>query len=52
MEVRDDLFRIELIVFGSGAAQVQQVLGNLRREPIFEELGRWLTVDMDPINLR
>jgi primosomal protein N' (replication factor Y) len=52
MEFRDDLFRIELIVFGSGAAQVQQVLGNLRREPIFEELGRWLTVDMDPINLR
>lgn len=52
MEFRADLFRIELIVFGSGAAQVQRTLANLRREPVFEEIARWLTVDVDPVNLR
>ncbi len=52
MEFRADLFRIELMVFGSGPAQVQRTLVNLRREPLFEDITRWLTVDVDPINLR
>ncbi len=52
MEFRADLFRIELIVFGAGPTPVQRTLMNLRREPLFAEIFRWLTVDVDPVNLR
>ncbi len=52
MELRDDFFRIEIIVFGPFASNIQRALTQLRREPVFHELGRWLTVDVDPVNLR
>ena len=52
MEFQDDWFRIEFIMFGPIASNVQRTLTHLRREPIFQELSRWLTVDVDPVNLR
>jgi primosomal protein N' len=52
MEFQSDLFRIELILFGPGPVHVQRSLASLRREPIFDQLARWLTVDVDPVNLR